>query len=195
MVTLDTHYPMLGNISNSSEVDESQLIQSAKAGDEQAFGKLYQRNLAAVYRFFYSRLDNPQDAEDLTEETFLRIWRSLPGYKDRGVPFLAYAYRIARNLLIDHYRRYDNSSKITQLQDGLEHRSQPDPGETAMDNLTHDEVRQALSHLGEDYQTVIVSRFLGELSTKEVAVLMDRSPGSVRALQHRALKALRTILQ
>ncbi len=196
--TLDILNPnilMPAHTSHSKEADESQLIERAKAGDADAFGDLYARHLHAIFRFFYSRLDNTQDAEDLTEETFIRIWRSLPRFEDQGVPFLAYSFQIARNLLIDHYRRYGNSKTVAGYKDDLILKPQPDASEAALRNIEHEQVRQALEKLKEDHQTVLVSRFLSDLSTEEVAQLMGRSPGAVRVLQHRALAALRKQLQ
>lgn len=186
---------MSPHTSHSQPADESQLIQRAKSGDADAFGELYNQNMQAVFRFFYSRLDNRQDAEDLTEETFFRIWQSLPRFEDQGVPFLAFAFHIARNLLIDHRRRFVNSRTVAGLDDRTNFEPQPDASDAALQNIHHEEIRQALDKLREEHQIVLVSRFLVELSTEEVAQVMGRSPGAVRVLQHRALAALRNQLQ
>jgi RNA polymerase sigma-70 factor (ECF subfamily) len=185
---------MLKNIQDRNEADEIQLIDRARNGDAEAFGDLYERHLDSVFRFFYSRLDSRQDAEDLTEETFFRIWRALPNYKDQGVPFLAYIFHVAHNLLIDHHRRFANSKGVVALEDEIAVKSQTNPSEVALNNIQHQEIKQALEKLTEDHQLVLVTRFLSELSTEEVAQVMGRSKGAVRVLQHRALNALRKLV-
>src|SRR4030066_1482928 len=81
------------------------LIKRAQRGDQHAFGDLYEIHAPAIYRYLLAHLDNSMDAEDLTCEVFLKAWQSLPKYVDRGVPFLAFLFRIARNALVDHYRQ------------------------------------------------------------------------------------------
>jgi RNA polymerase sigma-70 factor (ECF subfamily) len=185
---------MLKNLPDRNEEDEHQLINRARNGDAEAFGDLYEQHLNSVFRFFYSRLDNRQDAEDLTEETFFRVWRSLPNFEDQGVPFLAYIFHIARNLLIDHRRRFANSKGFVALEEEMAVKSQANPSEVALNNIQHQEVKEALEELKDDYQLVLVTRFLSELSTEEVAQVLGRSPGAVRVLQHRALDALRKLV-
>lgn len=181
---------MSGYHSHRPEDNESQLIGRAKAGDAEAFGELYIRHMQAVFHFFFARLDNREDAEDLAEETFFRVWRSLPRFENQGVPFLAYLFLVARNLLIDYYRRFENSKTSAGIQDCLLAEAGVDTSEIAIRNIEHKEVRQALDKLKDDYQIVLVSRFLSELSTKEIAQIMGKTPGSIRVLQHRALEAL-----
>ena len=84
---------------------DAQLVKRAKHGDSDAFGELHDYYVDAIYNFLASRTSDPLDAEDLTGEVFLRAWRSLKNYRQKGYPFSAYLFRIARNLLIDHYRQ------------------------------------------------------------------------------------------
>ena len=79
------------------DIEDVQLIARAQDGEADAFGELYERYVQTIFRFVYVRLDDRRDAEDLTEEVFLRVWQSLPGYREQGVPFLAFLFRIARN--------------------------------------------------------------------------------------------------
>ena len=88
------------------QFDDEQLIKQVKNGDTEAFGVLYEQYVEMVFRYVYSHLDNRTDAEDLTEEIFLRAWRALPKYDERGLPFSAFLFRIARNSLIDFYRQH-----------------------------------------------------------------------------------------
>ena len=178
------------------ERGDAQLIEKAKAGDADAFGELYERYAQVVFRFFSAHLDNWQDAEDLTEATFLRFWRSLANFQEKGVPFQAFLFRIARNGLIDHYRQIGRSGRSIPLDEGIPVRDQrPEPSETVANNLEYQEVREVLADLREDYRTVLVLRFMSELSPEETGLVMGKTPGAVRVLQHRALAALRNLLK
>jgi RNA polymerase sigma-70 factor (ECF subfamily) len=177
------------------DLDDNQLIIYAKEGEAEAFGELYERHVNAVYRFLYARLDNSMDAEDFTEEVFLRAWNSLAGYRERGVPFLAFLLIIARNVLIDHYRRNGRSPQQLTIDDIQLRDSNPEPSEVTAMNLKHQEIRQALRQLRDDYQEVLVLRFLNDLSPNETAKVMKRSTGAVRVLQHRAIVALRKTME
>jgi RNA polymerase sigma-70 factor (ECF subfamily) len=174
--------------------EESELIEIAKGGEADAFGELYRRYAKIVFRFIYANLNDRFDAEDLTEEVFLRAWRSLSNYRQKGVPFLAYLFKIARNVLIDFYRRAGRSGGHMSIEDKQITDFNPDPGETAILNIEHQEIRNTLTELREDYRTVLVLSFLSGLSPEETGAVMGRTPGAVRILQHRALSALRSRL-
>jgi RNA polymerase sigma-70 factor (ECF subfamily) len=176
------------------DIDDVQLIVLAKDGEADAFGELYERYVQTIFRFVYVRLDDRRDAEDLTEEVFLRVWQSLPNYREQGVPFLAFLFRIARNAVIDFYRSSKSSAHQESIEDNPLQDLRSDPGEQAITNLEHQELRRILDTMREDYRMVLVLRFLSELSPEETAQVMGRSTGAVRVLQHRALAALRSIL-
>jgi RNA polymerase sigma-70 factor (ECF subfamily) len=175
-------------------VEDHQLLSYAKEGDAEAFGRLYERYADRVFRYLFARLGNRLDAEDLAEDVFLRVWRSLPNYQEQGVPFLAILFRIAHNALIDHYRRSNLTKRQVSIEDVSLRAHHPGPGELVLSSLERDELRAALEQLREDYRTVLVLRFLGELTPQETAQIMGRSEGTVRVLQHRALASLRKML-
>ena len=175
------------------EADESELLEAACNGDAHAFGQLYEGHIDRIFRYLYGRLYNHQDAEDLAEETFLRVWRTLPRYKDRGLPFTAYLYRVAHNTLVDHFRR-SNGKEALPLHEHLVSDPAETPSQAVAANVQREEIRELLTQLREDYQTVLMLRFLSELSPDEVAQVMGRSSGAVRVLQHRALTALRELM-
>ena len=177
------------------DIDDVQLIVLAQDGEADAFGELYERYVQTIFRFVYVRLDDRRDAEDLTEEVFLRVWQSLPNYREQGVPFLAFLFRIARNAVIDFYRSSKSSAHQESIEDNPLQDLRSDPGEQAITNLEHQELRRILDTMREDYRMVLVLRFLSELSPEETAQVMGRSTGAVRVLQHRALSALRSILE
>jgi len=172
-------------------VDDVQLLKTAQNGEAEAFGVLYERHAKAIFRFLYARLDSRSDAEDLTEEVFLRFWRSLSSYQERGIPISAYLFRVANNALVDHYRRAKHSAYNASLDDDWKLDERPGPAETTVINAEHQELRQALNQLREDYREVLILRFLSELSPTETASAMKRSVGAVRILQHRALTSIR----
>jgi RNA polymerase sigma-70 factor (ECF subfamily) len=181
-------------VSNWQDVDDIQLITIAQGGDADAFGELYERYATRVFRFLFAHLSNRMDAEDLVGDVFLRVWRALPNYQEQGVPFLAFLFRIARNALIDHYRKAGKSKQDVSIEDITIEDGDPGPGDTVIRNLEHEQLRQTLGQLRDDYRTVLVLRFLSELSPDETAEVMDRSAGAVRVLQHRALAALRKLM-
>jgi RNA polymerase sigma-70 factor, ECF subfamily len=172
-------------------VSDIQLVREAKYGSAEAFGELYERYAAAVFRFLFAQLDNNMDAEDMAEEVFIKAWRALPGFREQGTPFSAFIFRIAHNTLIDHYRSRSRSEQHVDLDDHHLPDPQPDPIEQIVTKMDHLELRQTIMKLREDYRTVLVARYISDLTAEEVARMMGRSAGAVRVLQHRALAALR----
>jgi len=176
-------------------IDDTELVKNAQSGDAEAFGEIYARHAQAVFRFFASRLDNQLDAEDLTEDVFLRVWRSLPNYHEKGVPFSAFLFRIANNALIDHYRKVNSPSSEVSIEDESLQDNRHNPEDVVAENIEHDELRNVLEKLRDDYRDVLILRFLSELSPVETAKVMDRSVGAIRILQHRALLAVRNVVE
>lgn len=176
-------------MTTSVNSDDARLVAQAKRGDEDAFAELYRRYADSIYRYALSRGLPPADAEDVVSTVFLRAFQSLPGYRERGWPFSAYLYGIARNALVDLYRRDRREAT------GDEALERPEPQAEVDDQVTRraqlEAVRQALAGLPEDYQEVIRLRLLLDLPTATVAAWMGRKEGAVRVLLHRALQALR----
>ena len=184
----------LASSDNDDQHLDNELLKRAIDGDVDAYGQLYEIHAQAIFRFIYSHVSNRLDAEDLTEEVFMRVWRSLPGFKDRGAPFVAYLFRVARNAVIDFYRRNKYDAQETSLEDITVKDRQPEPGEATLHKMEHEEVREVMTQLRDEYRTVLVLRFLSNLSPDETAEVMGKTPGAVRVLQHRALAALRKLL-
>lgn len=177
-----------------AEEEEIQLLFAAQHGDTESFGKLYETYAPAVFRFLFAHLSERMEAEDLTGEVFLRAWRSLASYQAQGLPFSAYLFRIARNALIDQYRRNRHSLQDVSLEDDLSADPQSDPSDVTLAVLERKEIRAKMEALREEYRTVLVLRFLSDLSPEETAASMGKSPGAIRVLQHRALAALRKLI-
>jgi RNA polymerase sigma-70 factor (ECF subfamily) len=171
---------------------DHELIKKAQRGDPKAFGDLYESHAPAIFRYLYSHLDNLMDAEDLTGEVFMKAWRSLPKYSERGVPFLAFLFRIARNILVDHYRKNNQlETKDPEEMDGYSAEVTSEPSELVGSQIEHQRILRVLRKLRIDYQSVLLLRFISELSPEETAQVMNRSVGAIRVLQHRALAVLR----
>jgi RNA polymerase sigma-70 factor (ECF subfamily) len=168
---------------------DAQLIKRAKRGDHQAFGVLYERYIDAIFRYVRSRVVDIQTAEDITEAVFLRSFEAIGKYREKGLRYSAYLYQVARNLLIDHYRRGDDIVPIENAEHQLVS-SQSTDGEIIFREQSAS-LRSALNRLPEEYQEIIRVRVLLELSTTEAAEWMKRSEGATRVLLHRALKALK----
>jgi RNA polymerase sigma-70 factor (ECF subfamily) len=173
------------------QFDDEDVINQVKNGDTEAFGTLYDQYSEVIFRYVYSHLENRLDAEDLTEEIFLRAWRALPKYDERGLPFSAFLFRIARNSLIDYYRQ----RKAVQSIDDIEIQShEAGPEETVEIHIENNDLKKTIAELREDYRNVLIFRFLSGLSPEETAHMMQRSVGAVRVLQHRALSALKDLM-
>src|SRR4030042_472054 len=178
---------MPGRLDNSHE-----LINKAQHGDPRAFGELYELHAPAVFRYLYAHLTSQMDAEDLTGEVFLKAWQSLPKYVERGIPFLAFLFRIAKNALIDHYRQNDRlEQKDPDEMDGFKAEMTLEAVEIASNNIEHQNMFRIMKKLRPDYQMVLTLRFISELTPEEASHVMNRSVGAIRVLQHRALAALR----
>jgi RNA polymerase sigma-70 factor (ECF subfamily) len=176
--------------------EEHQLLSQAQQGSVEAFGDLYERFAPAVFRYLFSQLDSRQDAEDLTADVFFRVWQALPRYNQRGVPFLAYLFKVARNVRIDFYRRtaFARLTNHTERDDEIS-LVDSGPAELMQSRQDHQEIRKILDGLRSEYRLVLILRFVEGMDVEAAARLMQRSPGAVRVLTHRALAALRARLE
>ena len=171
---------------------ESELVQRAIKGDAQAFGELYQQNLKRIYRYTFYKVGSATEAEDLTEQTFLKAWEAMGRYREQGVPFSAWLFRLAHNLVIDYHRtRHEAAS----LDDAMETEDkQPGPDEIARARLDVGTLQDAITKLTPEQQQVIILRFVQGLSHGDVAAIMGKNEGAIRGLQHRALAALHELV-
>jgi RNA polymerase sigma-70 factor (ECF subfamily) len=176
-----------------AEDAEAALVRRAKSGDAQAFGDLYECHLDQVFRYFSYRLGRREDAEDLTEQTFLKAWQAIDKYDDRGLPFAAWVFRIAHNLLVDHRRAHRPTEA---LHEDLE---VEDPGagpeELASGRLEAQELGRALRQLSDAEQSVVALRFIRGMEHRTVARIVGKSEVATRSIQSRALARLERILR
>ena len=174
--------------------DESVLVSRAVEGDAQAFGRLYESRLDAIYRYVYFRVGDTAQAEDMTEEVFVKAWEALPAYRPGRNPFSSWLYRIAHNLVVDHYRRKPNEQVAAEVDPD----SQPDPTPSLEEKLVEQQDRadlaEAIQQLSDEEQQVVVLRFVEGLPHRQVARIIGKSEAASRVIQHRALAALAAML-
>ena len=170
-----------------------ELVVAAQQGDREAFGRLYEHFAPKLYGYFYYRLNRqPQLAEDLTEEVFVRVVSKLDSYQDQDLPFTGWLYRIAHNLLIDHFR-VQSRGGVVSIEDCYELAEAG--AEQRFDAvLTHEQLAGAMRALSEGQRQIIVLRFLQGLSVSETAAAAGRSEDAVKKLQARALACLKRAL-
>jgi len=168
--------------------NESQLIADAKAGDKDAITALYKAYNEAIFHYVSYRVDSRMLAEDITAEVFLRMLRGLQHYEDRGLSFGAWLFKIAANLVREHYR-HNKLAHVSTLTEN-ERSDDTDPFEQLAQQEERQQLTRALHALPADYQDILILRFMKNLSHAEVAAILEKSETAVRSLQHRALKAL-----
>jgi len=169
-----------------------EMLTRAQEGDPVVISELYDRYRTGVFRYLYYRVGDLHVAEDLTSETFMRMLRSLNGYRLQNVAFEAWLYQIARNLAIDHYRSSNGRGHLSLEEDMIADKD--DPVHTVERSLTSDLLLDALGKLSEIQRDVIVLRFVNGLPVAQVAQALHKSEDAIKALQRRALSILREIL-
>lgn len=177
------------------ERDDDLADVRAAQRDRAAFGALYRRYLDRVYGYCFYLLGDHHDAEDATERTFLAALGAIDRFRDDGATFRAWLFRIAHNELANSLRqRQRRRHRTTRLEDGPEPMADVDPARLVGVADEARRLRSAVSRLSDDRRQVIVLRFVDGLSAREIGVVLGRSEGAVRVLQHRALRDLAAIL-
>jgi RNA polymerase sigma-70 factor (ECF subfamily) len=178
---------------NSDAQGERLLVDAAKTGDERALSELYQAYFPRVYRYILARTGNTYDAEDLTEEVFMRVLEAIDRFQWREAPFSAWLFRIAHNALISQRRKETSRGRTSQLNDGLPVDS-AGPEELVEGRLILNEVMQAAARLPDAQRQVISLRFAAGLSVAETARAMGKGEGNVKVIQHKAIAKLREMM-
>lgn len=176
-------------------LSERVLVARATQGDREAFGVLYQRYVQRIYNYIYYRVGHPAEAEDLTARVFYRAMRSMPRYKERGLPFSAFLYRIAHNLVANWHRDSKRRPEIPLEDAWLPLRTEGNPEHKLILNEERDRLLQAIRRLPPDRQELLIFKFVDRLSNAEIGQLMGRSEGAIKSLYHRTLVALRAELR
>lgn len=160
--------------------------------ERDAISALYRQHVQAIYRYIYYRVGDEHTAEDLTAEVFVRAIEGLPNYELRGVPFVAWLYRIARARVADYFRREHRVETVALEEDLLS--GEDSPSATVEQSIYHTELRAVISKLTLNQQHVIILKFIEGLSNAEAAQILGKTEGAVKSLQHRALAALRRLM-
>ena len=180
---------------NLKRLSDTDLVELAKAGDKDSFGELYERYLDKIYSYVYYRTGNHHDAEDLTARVFFRAMAHIESYTERGVPFQAWLYRIAHNL-VANWHRDRGRRKVIPLDEFIATSLKSDsPDKQAEDQEERDALRDAIQRLPEERQQLLLLKFVDHKSNAEIGEIMDRTEGAIKSLYHRTLIALRDELQ
>lgn len=165
----------------------------AKQRDSTAWTSIYKEFSIRIYRYVFLKVQNRQLAEDISEMVFLRALEAIDKYEMRGLPFSSWLFRIAHNLIIDHLRKNKGDRELA-----LEDVSLPsgeDPAALVEKGIALEQVKSAMKQLTKTQQEVVEMRFAAELNIAEIAKIMGKSEGAIKALQHSAIQSLRKILK
>jgi RNA polymerase sigma-70 factor (ECF subfamily) len=181
-------------ISPYADLPEGELVELAKQ-EAAAFGELYRRNVDRIYTYIYYRTGHAADAEDLTARTFHQALMHLPRYTDHGVPFVAWLYRIAHNLVANHHRAHSRW-KLTSLEDQeLTGKPAESPERVAESNERKRALWSAIRRQPEERQRLLILKYAERLSNEEIGEAMGRTESAIKSLYFRTLKALKADLE
>jgi RNA polymerase sigma-70 factor (ECF subfamily) len=177
-----------------AEADDARLVAWARE-DSAAFGELYTRYVKRIYNYVYYRTGNHHDAEDLTSRVFFRAIAHIDQYTDRGVPFSAWLYRIAHNL-VANWHRDRGRQRVVPLDDHLATGAGPEMPEVATESDEEQErLLESIRDLPAERQQLLILKFVERLSNAEIGAIMNRTEGAIKSLYHRTLLSLRDSLE
>ncbi len=179
---------------NPATSDDEALTRAAQ-GDTEAFGILYERYVNRIYNYIFYRTGNPFDAEDLTARVFHRAFDHIGTYRNMGVPFSAWLYRIAHNLVANWHRDNHRRQEVPLDDVTFSHPMIDHPENTLVQNQEMEKLLKTIRKLSSDRQQLIILKFVEHLSNVEIGLIMGRSEGAVKSLYHRTLLVLRDDLQ
>jgi len=172
--------------------EEESLVRRAQQRDQQAFAQLYEEHFDKIYRYVALRIGDKTEAEDMTQQVFLKALQSISSFRWRGIPFSAWLFRIAHNQVVDYLRKRTKQATVPVDESTVSLISNPQL--LVEQRLDIEQLLSATKRLTPAQREVISLRFAGELPIAQVAKIMGKSPGAVKALQHSAIVALRKAL-
>ena len=173
------------------EIDEKEVLARAVQGDSDAFGELYKRYVGQIYTYIYYRTGDPFDAEDLTARVFMRAMHHIRSYRDRGLPFSAWLYRIAHNLVANWYRDNSRRQEISLEKIALSHFSADYPENVLVQTQEREILLAVIRRLPPERQQLLIMKFVERFSNAEIGQIMGRTEGAIKSLYRRTLLALR----
>ena len=171
---------------------EEGLARRAQQGDNEAFAQLYEEHFDKIYRYVMLRIGDKVEAEDMTQQVFVKALQAISSFRWKGIPFSAWLFRITHNQVVDYLRK--KKKRVTEPLNESLASNNSNPQLIAEQNLDIERLLQATKKLTEAQREVISLRFTSELSVAQVAEVMGKSQGTVKALQHSAIVALRKAL-
>jgi len=172
--------------------NEESLVRRAQQHDQDAFAQLYEEYFDKIYRYIAFKIGNRTEAEDMTQQVFLNAIKAISSFRWRGIPFSAWLFRIAHNQVVDYLRK--KAKHATTSLDEVLVSNGNNPQLVAEQNLDIERLLLATKQLTQAQREVISLRFASELSIAQVARVMAKSQGAIKALQHSAMVALRKTL-
>jgi RNA polymerase sigma-70 factor, ECF subfamily len=178
------------------DINDDMALAQAGEGSNEAFGVLYERYVSRIYNYIYYRTGNQADAEDLTARVFFRAMHHIKNYQNRGLPFSAWLYRIAHNLVANWHRDNSRRPEIT-LDEGMivHHQGQEHPENVLLKSEERERLLRMIRRLPPDRQQLLILKFVEHQSNAEIGQIMGRTEGAVKSLYHRTLLSLRCELQ
>ena len=177
------------------EFEDKDFLVRAAQGDQEAFGALYEQYVERIFNYVYYRTGNVHEAEDLTARVFFRALHHMQTYTDRGVPFSAWLYRIAHNLVANWHRDRSRHQEIPLSDAPTIHYKGEPPEMALMQTQERDTLLRIIRHLPSERQHLLILKFVEHMSNAEIGETMNRSEGAVKSLYHRTLLALRDELE
>jgi RNA polymerase sigma-70 factor (ECF subfamily) len=174
-----------------TEFNEDDVLTRASQGDRDAFGMLYERYIDRIFNYVYYRTGNLHDAEDLTARVFQRAMNHIKNYTDRGVPFSAWLYRIAHNLVANWHRDRSRRQEIPINDVPILPSKGDHPEKNLVRSQEEDSLLRLIRRLPPERQNLLILKFVENMSNAEIGAIMGRSEGAVKSLYHRTLLALR----
>ena len=173
------------------EIDEKEVLARAIQGDSDAFGELYKRYVSQIYNYIYYRTGDPFDTEDLTARVFIRAMHHIRSYRDRGLPFSAWLYRIAHNLVANWYRDNSRRQEISLEKIALSHFSADYPENVLVQTQEREILLKVIRRLPPERQQLLIMKFVERFSNAEIGQIMGRTEGAIKSLYRRTLLVLR----
>ncbi len=174
---------------------EAQLVKRAKR-DPEAFGILYERYVDRIYSYIVFRTGNAQEAEDLTARTFYQALSNIRRYNERGLPFSAWLYRIAHNLVANWHRDHTRKPQVSLDEVwGLLTKGRHSPDSVAEQNSEMDTLRAVIQSLPADRHLLLVLKYGEGKSNVEIGKVLGRTEGAIKSLFHRTLEELRVEME
>ena len=177
---------------NKSTIDVELFIDGAVNGNADDFGRLYDLYVERVYRHVYYKVGNTKDAEDLTQQVFIKAWKAIGRYRKTASPFIAWLMRISHNMVIDYYRKKRDTTYLDNEWEFKDSYSSPE--RSAEERFDQQQLRKVILRLPGEQQQVILMSFIEGFTYTEIAAALNKKEGTIRVILHRALKKIRQMM-